>query len=98
MARKKTAEKNNEPLEWQQGQAQAREVRARVAEQLSGALVGRDMTGGQALVARRLRELQAARQGEDAVLLRAAAWEAALAMAAWVVQLDLDAERERAAA
>lgn len=80
---------SNEPQEWQDGQAAAREAREVVAGQLSALVVDRDITGDRSLLARRLRELLVAEGTEDATLIRAAAMEVAHAGAAWCVAMDL---------
>lgn len=80
---------SNEPQEWVEGQAAAREARQRVADQIAQLLVKRDMTGDEAVFVRRINELGAAVREGDHAVIRAAVMEATLAGGAWLVALDL---------
>jgi hypothetical protein len=80
---------SNEKVEWQVGQRDAREARENVGYQLYSAVVDGDRTGSIEMVRKRAGELRDAEAGDDPMLRRAAAWELALAAAAYAVALDL---------
>lgn len=96
MARPRKGSESNEPIDWKRGQKAAREARENVAGQLSGALVDQDRTGSIELIRRRAGQLVEAEREGDRFVRRAAAWELALASAAYVVALDLQQERKAA--
>lgn len=87
--------KNNEPTEWQDGQAAARRAREDVVEQLGTLIIGLDMTGSASNFAHRLRQLADARREGDREVLRGAVMEVAVACAMWAVALDLKQPRRR---
>lgn len=95
MARPRVDTVSNEPVEWKAGQRAARERRRVVGEQLAEAVVRQDKTGSIDLVRRRAGELRAAEESGDPLLRRGAAWDLALACAAYAVALDLGHGRPR---
>lgn len=78
-----------EPEEWIKATEKARTQRSVVAGQVADLLVGMDVTGGDEMVAQRIREYAEARRTRDLALQRAAAINAAVAWAALVVRFDL---------
>ncbi|MGH2939481.1 MAG: hypothetical protein ACRDPE_15340 [Solirubrobacterales bacterium] len=79
----------SDPEEFRVGTAEARAVRANVAVQLSAMIEEMDMTGSQAYLVRRLRELNAAVASEDPMALNAAVMEVGAAAGAWAASIQL---------
>lgn len=80
---------SNERVEWKAGQSAARRARENVAAQLADAIVSQDRTGSMDLIRLRAGQLREAENVNDRLLRRGAAWELALACAAYAVALDL---------
>lgn len=89
MARPRAEAESNERVEWKSGQKAARAARENVADQLAGAIVGADRTGSIEVVRKRAGELAEAERVGDVLIRRGAAWDLALAAAAYAVALDL---------
>lgn len=80
---------DREPQEWLKATEQARTMRSVVAGQLADLLVGAELTGGDQLIAQRMREYADARRHGDVMVMRASAMNSAVAWGALVVRFDL---------
>lgn len=80
---------DREPQEWLRATEEARTKRSIVAGQLADLLVGAELTGGDQLVAQRMRQYAEARRHGDVVVMRAEALNTAVAWGVLVVRFDL---------
>lgn len=80
----------DEPQEWKDRSAQARDARANVGQQLTDLLVEADITGSLAMIAKRVRELAQAEASGDMTVMRAASMELAVAAGVYAAGMDLE--------
>jgi hypothetical protein len=79
-----------DPDGWEAAEAALRAARVHVGWQITEQLLDERYAGSRGLLARRVKGVMEAEHTGDAVLLRAAVMEVAVAAAAWAAALDLD--------